>query len=82
MVNLTITVDDATLKRARVRAAQRGESVNGYLAQMLRSYADTPDQATLFGEIAAIAQQYQGSRSPGRRWTRDELHRHDQRHRD
>ena len=40
MANLTITVDEETLKRARVRAIERGESVNQYLADRLREYAD------------------------------------------
>lgn len=39
MGNLTITVDDETLKRARIRALERGESVNDYLADRLRKYA-------------------------------------------
>lgn len=75
VANLTITVDETTLRRARIRAAQRGESVNAYLAQMLRSYADVPDQRALFAEIATVAEAHQDSESPGRRWTRDELHR-------
>ncbi|MGC5248498.1 hypothetical protein ACPXB3_16425 [Gordonia sp. DT219] len=40
MANLTITVDDKTLKRARIRAIERGESVNQYLAQRLIECAD------------------------------------------
>ena len=40
MANLTITVDEATLKRARLRAVQRDESVNAHLAEALRRYAD------------------------------------------
>ena len=31
MANLTITVDDAVLKRARIRALTRDESLNAYL---------------------------------------------------
>lgn len=39
MTNLTITVDDEVLKRARIRALERGESVNQFLAQQLSEYA-------------------------------------------
>ncbi len=35
MANLTITVDEETLRRARIRAIQEGTSVNHYLAQQL-----------------------------------------------
>lgn len=41
MANLTISVDDETLKRARIRAIERGESVNRVLAQHLRAYANS-----------------------------------------
>ena len=40
MANLTISVDDATLKRARLRALQRDESVNAYLAERDRQRAE------------------------------------------
>lgn len=74
MANLTITVDDAVLKRARIRAVHRGESVNAYLAEVLRRYADegeSPMEAILAGARASQA----GSGSGGRTWTRDELYR-------
>lgn len=40
MANLTLTVDAAVLKRARIRALERGESVNQILARTLAEYAD------------------------------------------
>lgn len=39
MANLTITVDEATLKRARIRALQEDTSVNRVLAAYLEEYA-------------------------------------------
>lgn len=83
MANLTITVDDATLKKARLRAIQRDESVNAYLADSLRRYADATDAAptmTLLLELASEAETHggaghYGSGAQGRTWTRDELHR-------
>lgn len=74
MANLTITVDDATLKRARMRALQRNESVNAYLAQVLRRYAD--DEGSAMDAVITLARQSRaGSDAPGRSWTRDEAHR-------
>lgn len=77
MANLTITVDEATLKRARIRAIERGESVNQVLARHLRDYADADDLASRRRAAAehfvALSRELAGD-SGGRRWTRDELY--------
>ncbi len=39
MANLTITVDDLTLKRARMRALEEDTSVNALLREYLEEYA-------------------------------------------
>ena len=39
MTNLTITVDEETLKRARMRALEEGTSVNAVLREYLEAYA-------------------------------------------
>lgn len=78
MANLTITVDPETLRRARIRALERGESVNSYLADALRRYAgpDLDRQAEALGRLDAIADKARvGSPEGGRTWTRDDLHR-------
>lgn len=56
MANLTISVDDATLKRARLRALQRDESVNAYLAEALRRYADAGDAMETMARVLSIAE--------------------------
>lgn len=40
MTNLTITVDEDTLKRARIRALEEDTSVNAVLREYLEGYAD------------------------------------------
>ncbi len=76
MANLTITVDDATLKRARIRALQRDESVNAYLADALRRYADADtDDEGMAAVLAAARASRHGSGAQGRTWRRDDLHR-------
>ena len=40
MTNLTITVDEGTLKRARMRALEEDTSVNAILREYLEDYAD------------------------------------------
>ncbi len=39
MANLTITVDDETVKRARIRALEEGTSVNALLRSYLEEYS-------------------------------------------
>ena len=39
MANLTITVDEETVKRARIRALEEGTSVNSLLRDYLEDYA-------------------------------------------
>ncbi len=77
MANLTITVDEELLRRARIRALERHESVNAFLAEMLRRYANEGGgQAEVFAELADIADAARaGSDGHGRTWARDELHR-------
>ncbi|HHW83681.1 MAG TPA: hypothetical protein GX743_07725 [Actinomycetales bacterium] len=75
MANLTISVDDATLKRARMRALERNETVNGYLAEVLRRYAgegpEGPTEAILEAARRSTASSGQG----GRTWSREDAHR-------
>jgi plasmid stability protein len=82
VANLTITVDDEVLKRARIRALERGTSVNAVLGEYLRIFAGDADaQVRATRSLFALASE--NSRKTGRarakargkrRWTRDELH--------
>ena len=74
MANLTITVDDDILRRARVRATEQETSVNSLLRDYLTAFAATGptwDQAT--DAILRLSAQSRSSRGD-RHWTRDELH--------
>jgi plasmid stability protein len=74
MSNLTITVDDDILRRARVRAVEGGTSVNAVLRDYLHAYAGGDAQRrTAMDQVLALSR----ARATGRganRWTRDELH--------
>jgi plasmid stability protein len=76
MANLTITVDEETLKRARIKAVERGESVNAFLAEQLRNYANQADrQAQVMATLRDLSDQLESGSGPeGRTWTRDELY--------
>lgn len=77
MANLTITVDEETLKRARIRAIERGESVNRVLAQRLEEYAgadaERERRQTAADDFVEFARTHSGS-SGGRGWTREDLY--------
>lgn len=74
MANLTITLDDEILRRARLRALEQETSVNALLRDYLVAYAavgSTWDRAT--SAILALSSQAQSSRGENR-WSRDDLH--------
>jgi plasmid stability protein len=74
MGNLTITVDDDSLRKARIRALQEGTSVNSLLRDFLEAYAGIrSEQQNAVEQIAALSRKA-ASRRGQRKWTRDELH--------
>lgn len=73
MARLTIRVDAETLFKARTRAAERGESVNQYLAQKLAEYAEAGRKersARRLGELADKLARVSTTDAP---YTREEL---------
>ena len=74
MANLTITVGEEALKKARIRALSEGTSVNSLVREYLESYAGLRyEQADSLRKILVISKK-SGSRRGNARWTRDELH--------
>jgi hypothetical protein len=75
MANLTVTLDDRVLRRARIRALERGTSVNAVVSAYLASYAGADAmKAALEGFLALAEQSQAGSGPGGRSWTREELY--------
>jgi plasmid stability protein len=78
VANLTIPVDDGLLKRARIRALERGTSVSAVLNEALRAFVgEGESQARATNALLALAQRNPregGKERTPRRWTRDELH--------
>jgi hypothetical protein len=77
MANLTISVNEEVLKRARMRALAENRSVNAVLARYLEEYAQVDAlrrrRREAFEALLALAEE-SGSGSGGRTWNRDELH--------
>ncbi len=74
MANLTITIDDEVLKKARIRALERGTSVNAVLRAYLESYAGVRKvREAALDDLLQLSRSAK-SRRGKQRWTRDELH--------
>jgi plasmid stability protein len=75
MTNLTLTVDEEVLRRARIRALELGTSVNALVRDYLRQLAGRSAAADGISEFfAATKGAGAGSGPEGRTWTRDELY--------
>lgn len=72
-MNLTITVDDELLKRARIRALEENTTVNAVLRKHLERYAETTRQRRAVARLLHLSQTARVKRGAAR-WTRDELH--------
>jgi plasmid stability protein len=75
MSNLTLTIDDELLKRARIRALEQDTSVNALVREYLEGLAGqarTQDAVRAVLELAERSES--GSGLGGRTWTRDELY--------
>ncbi|MGE4425890.1 MAG: hypothetical protein AB7G37_05485 [Solirubrobacteraceae bacterium] len=76
MSNLTVTIDDDVLRRARIQALQQGTSVNQVVRERLEEFAAGTTHATigLEGFLDGARRSTASSGPAGRNWTRDELH--------
>ncbi len=76
MANLTITVDDGTLKRARMRALEQDTSVNAVLREYLEEYAGSRreqiEAARRILEASRVSRS--GSGPGGRQWKREDAY--------
>jgi plasmid stability protein len=76
VANLTITVDEETVKRARMRALEEGTSVNAILREYLEDYAGVKrERREALRRILASSRESTSATGPGgRTWTRDDLY--------
>ena len=75
MANLTVTVDERVLKRARIKAIEQGTSVNRVVNEYLERWAGTSQtQEALAGFLELAANSKASSGPGGRRWRREDLY--------
>ena len=75
MANLTVSVPERILRRARIRALEQGTSVNAVVSQYLERYAGegpTAEAVTEFLEISGRVNT--GSGGGGRSWRREDIY--------
>ena len=72
-VNVTLSIDDDTLARARDLASRRGTSLNQLIRDYLDELASDLSPEEMLGELADLWATSSGD-SGGRGWTREELH--------
>ncbi|HVR38566.1 MAG TPA: DUF6364 family protein [Thermoanaerobaculia bacterium] len=72
-MNVTLSIDDDTLARARELASRRGTSLNQLIRDYLEELASdlTPDE--MLSELSELWASG-GGNSGGRTWTREDLH--------
>ena len=73
-MNLTITVEDETFERARMRALEENTSVNAALRKYPESYAGTTRRRCRALESLLLLSRATWAGRGTTRWTRDELH--------
>ncbi|WP_052669023.1 DUF6364 family protein [Nitriliruptor alkaliphilus] len=75
MANLTLTIDDEVLRRARIRALEQGTSVNALVREHLERYARDERRRAALKEIVELSRlSGASSGAEGRTWTRDDLY--------
>jgi hypothetical protein len=74
VANVTVSVPDSVYRVARIRAAERGESVSGLVTEYLRSLAQRDAEFARLEAQQHSIQEAIESFSAGDRLSRDELH--------
>lgn len=75
MANLTLVIPDDVLRRARIRALERGQSVNALVRAYLEEFAGDGPGAEGIREFLALAERTAASSGPnGRSWSRSDLY--------
>lgn len=75
MANLTLTIDENVLRRARIRAIEQNTSVNAVVREFLESYAGKDDRDRAVQEFLKLAKNSRAGSGPtGRTWKREDIY--------
>ena len=74
MANLTLTVDDQLLKRARMVALRRNTSVNAAVREFLERFSGEDEAAVALAEFLDGARSSTAGSGGNRAWRREDLY--------
>jgi plasmid stability protein len=75
VVNLTLSIDDDLLRRARIRALEEGTSVNAVVREHLARYVAAEGPREAMARFLETSDRLDSGSGPGgRTWTREELY--------
>jgi hypothetical protein len=75
MANVTLSIDEDVLRRARIKAIEQNTSVNAVVREFLESYAGKDKMEHAKQEFLRIARESTASSGPeGRTWTREDIY--------
>jgi plasmid stability protein len=74
MTNLTITIDDKLIRKARVRAIQEGTSVSARIREFLTAYAEGDNRRQAAAQSFIAAARRSKANSEGAAWSRADAH--------
>ncbi|MGJ7578791.1 hypothetical protein ACSFA3_01265 [Variovorax sp. RHLX14] len=72
MANLTVSIDENLIRRARVRAINEGTSVSARIREFVADYAQGSDRRKSAGEAFLAAARRSTANSEGASWSRDD----------
>jgi plasmid stability protein len=75
VANLTLSVEDGLLRRARIRALERGTTINALVREYLETFVGPDEVRRALDRIAEITELSKASSGPGgRTWHRHEVY--------
>ena len=72
-MNVTLSIDEEVVRRARELAAQRGTSLNGMIRELLEEATSATSRENMLAELEGLWIN-SGGHSDGSSWTREDLY--------
>jgi ABC-type proline/glycine betaine transport system substrate-binding protein len=74
MANVTLSIDEEDLKRARIHAIEQGTSLNAVIRQFVKQYAVSSERYRQITESILTHAEVSTASSAGKRWSREEIY--------
>lgn len=75
MTNLTLSIEEELLRRARIKALEEGTSVNALVREHLQRFVEDDGPGEAVAELLRLSDEIDAGSGPGgRTWTREEIY--------